>query len=501
MGMFRSAARPLRAALVALTLPVAGAQSLLVESGSQRGIEAYTRAPGLSAGIAAEDFDGDGDIDLFVPNGLGAADQVYVNDGLGQFTESASALGLAHDGNHRAGLWFDADGDGDLDLATVGDCYEDVPCTGVASVRLHRQRPDGQFEEVTALAGLSGDLSIQSDTHVGGMAAGDIDSDGDLDLLVVFWEGLAHLYINDGLGRFTDETEARGLSAQQNHWQPVMFDFSGDGNADIFQAVDFTANRFWINQGNGTFVDEAPALGMDNAFNEMGVNLGDPDRDGDLDVYITNIHTAFGRHNLFYARGPAPLQYAEASARLGVQDSGCGWGNSFADLDLDGWQDLVVTDSCPGAKSRVFYNDFEGSGAFLNLSERAGTDGLRGTGLITFDMDGDGDLDVVQADVNQLRLFENRVAAAPLRRYLVVRPRMSGGNPTALGTKVTMIDGPYRTARAILAGSSIMSQEPAAAHFGLGTASKVDVLVQWPDGTSTRLVDVAADQTVTVMKP
>jgi hypothetical protein len=351
---------------------------------------------------------------------------------------------------------------------------------------------------VTFRAGLGRDLKIQPDTHVGGIAAGDIDNDGDLDLFVVFWEGLAHLYINDGQGHFTDETQPRGLSVEQNHWQPVLFDFSGDGHLDIFQAVDFTPNRFWINQGNATFIDEAPALGMDNAFNEMGVNLGDPDRDGDLDLYITNIFTGTGRHNLFYMRGPTPLQYQEMSGPMGIQDSGCGWGNSFVDLDLNGWQDLVATDSCPGQKARVFLNDLPTSGAFLEVSERAGIDGLNGTGLVTFDMDGDGDRDVVQADVGQLRLFENRHVIDPHRRFLIIRPRMSGGNPTAIGTKVTVIDGPYRTARAILAGSSIMSQEPAQAHFGLGTSAEVDVLVEWPDGTSTTLVDVAANQVLTV---
>ncbi len=485
--------------LFVLSAPAAGAQSLLVEVGAQRGIQAFTRAPGLSAGIAAEDFDRDGDIDLFVPNGVGAVDQVYVNDGLGQFTESAAALGLAHSGNHRAALWFDADGDGDLDLVTVGDCYEDVPCTGDSSVRLHRQRAGGTFEEVTDASGLSGDLSLHPDTHVGGIAAGDVDGDGDLDLFVVLWEGLAHLFINDGQGQFTDEALARGLSVEQNHWQPILFDFSGDGHLDIFQAVDFTANRFWINQGDATFLDEAPALGMNNAFNEMGVNLGDPDRDGDLDLYITNIHTSFGRHNLFYARGPAPLQYVEMSGMLGVQDSGCGWGNSFVDLDLDGWQDLVATDSCADAKARVFFNDLVNTGTFLNVSGRAGIDGLNGTGLVTFDMDGDGDRDVVQADEGQLRLFENRHAVDEFRRYLVVRPRMRGGNPTAIGAKITVTNGPYTTARAILAGSSIMSQEPAEAHFGLGTTDEVDVTVEWPDGTATTLLGVAANQVITVV--
>ncbi|MEM8711618.1 MAG: ASPIC/UnbV domain-containing protein, partial [Planctomycetota bacterium] len=119
-------------------------------------------------------------------------------------------------------------------------------------------------------------------------------------------------------------------------------------------------------------------------------------------------------------------------------------------------------------------------------------------GLVTLDMDRDGDLDVAQIDVDQLRVFENRHVIDRFRRYLVVRPRMDGGNPTAIGAKVTVIDGPHRTARAILAGSSMMSQEPAEAHFGLGTTDEVDVLVEWPDGTSTSLNGVTANQVLTV---
>ncbi len=474
-------------------------QTLFTEVGAAHGIEPFVRAPGLSAGIAAEDFDRDGDIDLFVPNGIGAPDQLYINDGTGHFTESAAARGLAATGNHRAALWFDADGDQDLDLVTVGDCYEDIPCDGGPSIRLHLQDAQGQFQEATTSARLGRNLSIRPDSHVGGIAAGDVDNDGDLDLLVVFWEGLAHLYINDGQAHFTDLAFERGIRAEQNHWQPIIFDFSGDGHADIFQAVDFTENRFWINQGDGTFTDQAPALGMDNAFNEMGVNLGDHDRDGDLDFYVTNIFNGQGRHNLFYERGPAPLSYSEVSGPLGVQNSGCGWGNALVDVDLDGWPDLIANDSCPLGRTRMFMNELPSLGRFQDVSARVGLDGLNGTGLVTFDMDGDGDQDLVQADLHQLRLFENRHVVDRSRRFLIVRPRQTGPNPTAIGAKVTVIDGPHRSARAILAGSSIMSQEPAEAHFGLGLTDTVDVEITWPDTTVETLSNVAANQVLYVV--
>ncbi len=480
--------------------PVQGS-ALFVEVGAARGIQPYVMAPGLSAGIAAEDYDGDGDIDLFVPNGLGAADQFYINDGTGLFVESAARVGLDVDGNHRAALWFDADGDGDLDLLTVGDCYENTPCTGASSLRLHLHLADGTFRDVTEGAGLGRDLTIQPDTHVGGVAVGDLDSDGDLDIFVCFWEGLSFLYVNDGHGRFVDRGLERGIQLELNHWQPVLHDFNGDGHLDIFQAVDFSANRLWINQGDGTFVDRAPQAGVDNAFNEMGVSLADFDRDGDLDLYVTNIFTTTGRHNLLYERRGTQLAFDEVSAQMGVQDSGCGWGNTFIDVDHDGWLDLAATNSCAGGHTRFFWNRLSSGAGFAEVTARAGIDGYNGTGLVAFDMDGDGDRDLAQASVEGLRLFENTHVASPERGYLVIRPRMRGANPHSAGAVVTLLEGGRRTARAILAGSSIMSQEPAEAHFGLGPATFVDVRIDWPDGSHRVLEDVAPNQVLTIVAP
>ena len=245
------------AAMALAASPLQG--TFLVEVGASRGIGPYVTPPGLAGGIAAADFDRDGDVDLFVPNGPGAPDQLYVNDGAGHFTEQAAAFGLDQDGNHRAALWFDADGDRDLDLVTVGDCFTSVPCTGEPTVRLYQQLATGGFREVTAGCGFDRDLSSFSDSHVGGVAAGDVDGDGDLDLLVSIWEGLSYLFINDGIGRFEEQGAARGIQTLANHWQPVLFDLTGDGAADIFQAVDFTENYLWVNQGGGDLRRRGPA--------------------------------------------------------------------------------------------------------------------------------------------------------------------------------------------------------------------------------------------------
>ena len=112
-----------------------------------------------------------------------------------------------------------------------------------------------------------------------------------------------------------------------------------------------------------------------------------------------------------------------------------------------------------------------------------------------------GDRDLAQVSVDGVRLFENGHVASSERGYLVIRPRMRGANPHAAGAVVTLLEGGRRTARVILAGSSIMSQEPAEAHFGLGDASLVDVHIRWPDGSSQVLRDVTPNQVLTVAAP
>lgn len=108
---------------------------------------------------------------------------------------------------------------------------------------------------------------------------------------------------------------------------------------------------------------------------------------------------------------------------------------------------------------------------------------------------------MAQVGLDGLRLYENLHLGGPLRRHLVVRPRMAGSNRYAVGALVTVSDGSYRTARPILAGQSVLSQEPFEAHFGVGSASTVDVRVDWPDGRSVVLEDVAVGQTLTITAP
>ncbi|MBT8495044.1 MAG: VCBS repeat-containing protein, partial [Deltaproteobacteria bacterium] len=258
-----------------------------------------TGAGSMASGAAAADFDDDGWVDVFLPTAQGTPNRLYRNRGDGTFQETAALVGLDETTGGRAALWFDYDGDGDLDLLVAGDCTQTLCSSGESAIRLYQQGPDGHFAETSVAAGLFEDVAaLDRASHRAGLAAGDLTNNGYLDLYAGMWgPDDGRLLLNQGDGSFVQLESGNALELpSDNDWQPVMHDFNGDGWMDLFVAVDFTPNRLWLNQQNGTFIDVAVESGVGNAFNEMGVALGDYDGDGDFDIYITNI---FGtvKHN------------------------------------------------------------------------------------------------------------------------------------------------------------------------------------------------------------
>ena len=508
---------PVSVALAAL-LPVvatAGAPIQFVDVSAARGIQAYQMAYGMGGSVIAADFDADGDIDLFVPNEKDHADQLYRNLGNGVFEEIAAAAGLDSLERSRVALWFDYDGDHLLDLFVAGDCWaEDPSCAMLPTLRLYRQVADAQFQDVTLSAELP-ESSEGNSSQRGGLAAGDINNDGYLDLVVGLWElRPTRLLLNDGDGTFTEITEPSGLGSAPdvaNH-QSVFHDFNGDGRPDIFTAIDFAPNNLWINQGDNTFVDEASAAGVDSAWNEMGVALGDHENDGDLDLFVTNIASG-PLHSVFFRNdsvGPL-LQFVEQSQQLGVDQGYWGWGTTFLDADNDGWLDLAATNGFTSHPfttdpSRFYLNQGGTPVTYADLSDASGfNDTFWGSALVAADLDRDGDLDLVQScngdgPPGTLRVLDNQQGAAAMaNNYLVVRPRTNGANRNAIGAVVRVEVGSTAMMRLITAGTSFLGQEPAEAFFGLGGATLVDrVTVEWLWGGVTELTGVSVNQVLTV---
>lgn len=496
--------------LGAIGIVSAGEVSITLEEvGAQRGIGSYAMAQPMGGGAAAADFDGDGDVDLFIPNEKLVPDQLYVNQGNGHFQESAAAVGLGSLVRSRTALWIDVDGDTDLDLIVAGDCQGSpsgpgMPqCNaGVPMMRLYRQQ-SGVFTDITVGSGLEQDSSNMEDGHHrGGMAAGDIDQDGDLDLYVATWYGSSRLYANDGTGHFTEITQSAGVDRPDAaQWQPVMFDVDGDGRIDIFVAVDFTDNFLFMNQGNGQFLEQAEVAGVNRDWNDMGVAVGDYDNDGDFDLYVTQVYGREpGEHNLLLRNDSTPGNplFVDMAVSAGVDDTSWGWGATFFDADLDGDLDLAVTNGFVNLvdASKMFRNDL--GGTFTDVSDQCGfNDTLWGSSLVAFDAEGDGWLDLLQTSKihpqpGPLRLLHN--ATAPGRHYLTVVPRAASGNTHGIGAKVAINAGGLKQYRLLSAGISFLGQEPARAHFGLGDSNRIDeIKVSWPDGHETVRRSVVAN--------
>ena len=522
-------------ALLWVASPAIG-QVVFEENAAGFGVGAFSSSVGMGSGVAAADMGDDGDVDLFVPNADGVPDQLYRNLGGGQLEEVAAALGVASTRPSRVAVWLDYNGDNRLDLLVGADCFMNAgTCAGLRTLTLHEQQADGSFADVSESAGLNGLLTLDEDQHLGGFAAGDLDGDGDLDVYVAEWSMAADrpdasiLLRNNGNGSFSDVTAGSGLDGTSDgRWQPAMNDFNGDGLLDIFSAVDFEPNRLWINLGGLQFVDRAANTGFASAFNEMGTALGDPDNDGDIDVYNTNIDNlastliALGippedivlfpeltiRHNVFFQKRLVNgfPRFDEVAIQAGIASSFWGWGATFFDADRDGWQDLAATNGFTNPPfdndpSVFFLNNAQAPLSFTDLSAESGFDDTYwGSALIAVDLDRDGDLDVVQTTVDgPLRVLQNTTAND--NHWLVVRTRSQTPNRRAIGATVRVTAGGVSMTRPITAGISFLGQEPAEAFFGLGSATQAETIrIEWPDLSVTQLTEIPADQVLTVMQ-
>lgn len=486
----------------------------------------FDPSPGMGTGVAVADFDADGDPDIFVPTGAGSPNLLLRNRGDATFDEIAATVGLNDTRQARAALWVDYDGDGDLDLFVARDClapdtiYPAAGSCGERVVSLFAQ-DSGGFADVSDSAGLFVNAgALATEFHSGGLSAADLSGDGLPDIYAARWQAREELYISDTLfttGKGAGYSLGSGLTAlgdsQAGHWQGLLHDFDRDGRVDLFINVDFAANQLWMNRGDLLLKNIAVSAGVDSAWNEMGVAGGDYDNDGDLDLFATNIFDwtgpSAGSHNLLLRNDSSAGQvvFQERAVAAGVDDAGWGWGAVWLDADNDGDLDLAATngycqpqppDICPDRFDDDASRFFLQSGAVGNFTESGALvgfdDTLTGGGLVTADFDGDGRLDLLQTAIDpatspdpwlrgeRLTLYLNRELGAPAGDgFLTVRPRMTGPNSHALGAELRLVLDDGRTlTRWIRAGESWMSQAPASAHFGIGAAGIERLEIDWP---------------------
>lgn len=470
----------------------------------------------MAAGVAAGDFDNDGWVDLYVTRGSIGANLLYRNLGDGSFVDVAATAGVGITGEENSGATFaDYDGDGWLDLLVAGINNSEQP-------RLFRNNRNGSFTDSTVAAG------IPAVSQSMGSSFADYDRDGDLDFWLTHWAAdtqQKYLFRNNGNGTFTDSSRNAGIADDvMNDFTANFADINNDGWPDVLVAADFKTSQVYLNQRNGALLRATPATISDE--NGMGAAVGDYDNDGDLDWFVSSIHDTrptelnlspsllgitWGQSGNRLYRNRGDGSFDDVTTLTGTRSGGWGWGACFADFNNDGYPDLFHVNGYDSSAlpattpfpfrtdaSRLFINDQ--SGGFTEQAVGLGiTDNQQGRGIVCFDYDRDGDIDLFVANNGQAPLlYENRGLKA---HWLQVRVAGEAGNSEAIGARVYVTANGNTQMRELSAGSNFMSQNPVIANFGLGNTTRVDsVRVVWPSGTERLLTDIAADQLLLIDK-
>lgn len=500
------------------------------------GCEKKYIAENVSAGLALFDYDNDGWVDLYFltgtplkgcPSNPMIRNALYHNEGNWRFTDVTEKSGLG-DGGYGLGVAAgDYDNDGDLDLFLNNE----------GPNKLFANNGNGTFTDVTEKAGLGGDTRMGA-----GTCFLDIDKDGDLDLYVAnyvifsydthviqtmrgipiymgppFYPGDQHyLYRNNGDGTFTDISHESGIAEHPNTGMGmVCCDYDGDGDTDIFVLNDMGGNFLWDNDGKGHFEEKGLLSGF--AFDQhgeehgsMGVDCGDYDNDGRLDFYATSYQGQFA--TLYRNVGDGILEDVTLVTGAGEGTfTPVTWGNSIVDLDNDGFRDIFV--ACGHLQTNIEkWNDVgtykntnlvlqnTGKGTFVNVSDQAG-DGLkvkessRGAGFD--DLDNDGDVDIV--------VLNSRTKPTVLRNdstdqgnwfQVELRGKI---NKYGIGSQVRVVAGELTLVDEVHSGRSYQSDYGKRLYFGLGKRNVIDcVEVRWHGGTTETFRNVRINSRITL---
>lgn len=488
------------------------------------------------SGIGACDYDLDGRNDLLFLTGtdfpLAAGNQthrnqLYRNLGDWKFTETTNVADIGHTG-YSAGVAI-----GDANLDGFPDVY--INCYG--KNQLYWNNGDGTFNEGGADAGV--------DCADWGTSAAflDFDSDGDLDLYVCnygvwTWEtnqfcgdqiknirifcaprsvkpAVDVFYENLGNGLFQNILESAGLNREPGRGQGVVAaDIDGDRWIDLYVGNDANANFYFRNTGQKSFEDltDISGAGLDYAGREqagMGVDIADIDRDGALEIFVTNYED---EHNTIYVNRGENF-YEDASQSLGITAASVrwvGWGTRFADFDADGWTDLVVTnghtdnnlhemgrDSDFQQPPLLFQNNKGHLETILTVSGYF-AETHAGRTLVVCDLDNDQLLDLVighQDEAPALLRNDTSVTARPLSLKLIG----TSSNRDGIGVQVEVLSATDLTREQVKSGGSYLASSTFEVHLPANDSENIiELQITWPSGiidkrslnpnTSTQLI-------------
>lgn len=491
----------------------------------------------LGAGGAFLDYDNDGHLDLYLINSA-APSVLYRNKGDGSFTDVTAIAGVGNEGSYGHGVAC-----GDYD----NDGHPDIYVTNLGANRLYRNNGDGTFTQARVENAPTDAQWSSSATFF------DYDSDGHLDIYVVNYlnyaldtpyppcfenlssvrekvRGYCHpknfegapdrLYRNNGDGTFTDVTEAANIRDPGGMFRGkglgvVAADFDADGHPDIYVANDDTPNYLFYNKGDNTFAEIAILTGCAYSADGiaqagMGVDAGDYNGDGFLDIFVTNF--SYETNTLYRNNGDGTFADVSYQAKLGEESYlYLGFGTGFLDADNDGLLDIFVanghifpniaqmTDVLSYAQpDQVFRN--RGNGTFSPVkafSQALLPSVSRGT--LFGDYDNDGDTDIVITHLNgDVKLLRNEIQHNWLRLTLVGIV----SNRDGIGARVTLTLGNASQVREVRRNASYLCSNDPRLLFGLGEKTTVDrVEIRWPSGIVQVLENLKVNQEFVVTEP
>ncbi len=499
----------------------------------------------MSGGVVLIDYNRDGLLDIYFTNAPTvemalknekSKSLLYRNNGDGTFTDVTDGAGVGFPGYAMGGAVGDYNNDGWPDLY--------VTCLG-GNV-LYKNNGDGTFADVTKQAGVAdGRWST-------GASFGDYDGDGFLDLVVANYvdfklndlpgfgtlptckfrgidvqcgpRGLKgagdSVFHNNGNGTFTEVSKQLGMDDPSGFYgmQPVFSDLGGTGRPDVYIANDSTPNFFYKNLGNGRFeeiglVSGTGVNGDGSEQGSMGVAMGDYLHSGNFSIYVTNFADEY--NTLYRNAGKYDFTDVSFAAKVAqISRPYVGWGTGFFDLDNDTWLDLFAVNghvypqmdqTFAGMKYKqgklLFIN--LGNGTFCNAVEQGGTalSELRvSRGAAFGDLDNDGQTDIVVEDLDASPMILKN-SGDRSNHWITLELAAKQGNPLAIGARIKATTGTVVQTEEIRSGGSYLSQNDLRVHFGLGKATKADVIeIRWNSGKVETVRDVPADKFYAILE-
>ena len=469
----------------------------------------------FSGGLAAADYDGDGDVDLYFVGGNTEPNALYQDQGDGAYVEVAATVGLdlVHWGSGPT--FGDFDNDGDLDLL-VGAVEGDP-----ISLFENRIAEEGVFVDVTENSG----IVVTALNTVGGTFF-DYDYDGHQDLFLAHWgnpfepgQDTETVWRNNGDGTFSNTSIESGISAtlveddNDFTFSPNFADIDGDGDSDLLMSSDFNDSQVYRNNGDGTFTNITDTeVIIDQAG--MGGAVGDFDNDGDMDWFVTSIYNldlADGdQYGNRYYRNDGLGVFEDHTMNSNTDDGGWGWAACAADIDNDTLLDIVHVNGWTEVQGkeyrnipiRLFHNASPNSTRF---NERAGEVGIvndgQGRGIACFDAERDGDIDIVVSNSGPDNVVFYRNESINENHWLGIHLRGPTNNQFGVGARITVSTDDVTQIRELGGKNHYVSHSPFEAHFGLGSSNSANVQVHWPDGELTETLSVDADQYLVIDHP